>query len=204
MLNEPLKIGVTGGIGAGKSIVCDVFRALGVNVYQADERAKHLMKEDENVTSQIRTEFGRQSYTSAGAVNRTFLAKAVFSDSSKLKILNRIVHPAVENDFSNWVKKFPNDHYVLKEAALLVETGSYKKLDFLLTVTAPESLRVKRVLQRDHHRTVADIHAIIARQLAEEEKVELSKFVVRNDDRQLLIPQILSIHKFFINYSHTG
>jgi dephospho-CoA kinase len=98
----------------------------------------------------------------------------------------------------------PDEPYVLKEAALLVETGSYKKLDFLLTVTAPESLRIKRILQRDQHRTIEDIQAIISKQLAEEEKSKLSKFVIRNDDQKLLIPQILKIHKFFINYKHTG
>jgi dephospho-CoA kinase len=204
MQNRPLRIGITGGIGAGKSIVCDIFRALGIHVFHADERAKSLMTKDENVVKQIRSTFGQNSYTQEGAVNRTFLAKTVFNDSSKLKILNAIVHPAVETDFLNWLQKFPDEPYVLKEAALLVETGSYKKLDFLLTVTAPESLRIKRVLQRDQHRVAEDIHAIIAKQLAEEEKVKLSKFVIQNDDTKLLIPQILKIHKFFINYQQTG
>lgn len=204
MLSKPLKIGITGGIGAGKSIVCDIFRTVGIRVYQADERAKRLMTEDKNVVTQIKAAFGQNSYTLEGALNRTFLAKTVFNDSSKLKALNGIVHPAVETDFSNWVEKFPDEPYVLKEAALLVETGSYKKLDFLLTVAAPESLRIKRVLRRDQHRTAEDIQAIIAKQLAEEEKVKLSKFVIQNDDKKLLIPQILKIHKFFINYKQTG
>lgn len=204
MPNKPLTIGITGGIGAGKSIVCDIFRALGIHVYQADERAKRLMTEDENVVNQIRAAFGPESYTSQGTVNRIILAKRVFNDSNKLKTLNDIVHPAVETDFSNWLEKFRDEPYVLKEAALLVETGSYKKLDFLLTVVSPESLRIKRILRRDQHRTVEDIQAIISKQLAEEEKSKLSKFVIRNDDQKLLIPQILKIHKFFINYKQTG
>lgn len=204
MQSRPLKIGITGGIGSGKSIVCDIFRVLEIPVYQADARAKHLMKENNEVIIQIIQEFGRESYMPDGNVNRTFLAKTVFNDDNKLYRLNQIVHPVVEADFLNWTAKFPDKSYVLKEAALLVETGSYKNLDFLLTVVAPESLRIKRVLQRDEQRTLADIHAIISKQLAQEEKAKLSKFIIQNDDQSLLIPQIMKIHKFFINYKQTG
>jgi dephospho-CoA kinase len=204
MQSRPLKIGITGGIGAGKSIVCDIFRVLEIPVYQADERARLLMQENNNVIKQIIQEFGQESYTPDGHVNRTFLANAVFNDSNKLFRLNNIVHPAVEEDFLSWTAHFPDKTYVLKEAALLVETGSYKNLDFLLTVVAPESLRIKRVLQRDRHRTLADIHAIISKQLAQDEKAKLSKFTIQNDDQSLLIPQILKIHEFFINFKQTG
>lgn len=204
MRNRPFKIGITGGIGAGKSIVCEAFKTLNIPVYQADERAKLLMSEDANLAKKIRLEFGNESFNPDGSVNRVHLSKAVFNDHGQLKKLNGMVHPAVETDFQQWSLRFPDKKYILKEAALLVETGSYKALDFLLTVAAPESVRIKRVLQRDSHRSLEDLRAIIARQLDQEEKARLAKFVIQNDEQSMLIPQILKIHEFFINYEQTG
>lgn len=197
MANKPIKVGITGGIGAGKSIVCDIFKILEVPIYDADSKAKQLMEESESVISKIKSHFGDESYHNDGSLNRTYLAEIVFPDKNKLEKINHIVHPAVEEDFISWVSKHSSASYILKEAALLVETGSYRRLDALITVTAPVEIRIQRVLQRDSHRSVEDIQAIISKQLAEEEKVEVSKFVIKNDNKTLLIPQILKIHNFF-------
>ncbi len=199
MQSKPVKVGITGGIGAGKSIVCKVFKLLGTAIYDADQRAKELMQESPIVKQNIKDQFGHASYESSGKINRSFLAKEVFSDEKKLEILNGIVHPAVDLDFINWVSNHIDHKYILKEAALLVETGSFKRLDFLIVVSAPEEIRIKRILERDKHRTVKDIRAIISNQLAEEVKVEAADFVIKNDDNTLLLPQILKIHNFLLN-----
>lgn len=194
LIKSPIKAGITGGIGSGKSIVCDIFRMLGVPVYLADERAKYLMNSDEWVKQQIIDSFGEKAYLHTGELNRRMIAGTVFPDSKKLEELNAIVHPAVERDFNSWVEQNSNAVYVIKEAALLVETGSYKRLDLLITVTALEAIRIDRVLQRDSHRKPDEIRAIISRQLVEAEKVKKSRFVIINDDKTLIIPQVLKIH----------
>jgi len=199
MQSKPVKVGITGGIGAGKSIVSKVFKLLGIPVYNADKRAKELMQASPFVIRQIKGQFGHASFDSSGEINRSFLAKEVFNDKKKLEILNGIVHPAVDLDFINWVSNHSGYKYILKEAALLVETGSYKRLDYLIVVTAPEENRIKRILERDEHRSVKDIRAIISNQLAEEVKVEGADFVIKNDDQTLLLPQILKIHNFLLN-----
>lgn len=198
MRNRPIKVGITGGIGAGKSLVCQFFRILGVPVYPADERAKILLQ-TETVAKKIKEVFGTEVFNADGDVDRKLLAKRVFNDEAQLKQLNHIVHPEVELDFNTWYSDKDYD-YVLKEAALLVETGSYKKLDFLITVTAPECLRIQRVQRRDQHRTEEEIKAIIDRQLAEKKKVEAADFVIVNDEEQLLITQILAIHNFLLKH----
>lgn len=204
MPSKPIKVGITGGIGAGKSIACEIFKILSVPVYDADSRAKTLMEESERVISLMIETFGPDSYNSQGKLNRKYLAEKVFPDATKLKEINQIVHPAVEEDFVEWVSNQDEADYILKEAALLVETGTYKKLDALIMVTAPEHIRIQRVLSRDNHRTIEDIRAIIDKQLAEEKKKEVSKFVIINNDNVLLIPQILKIHDFFINFDRTN
>ena len=199
MQSNPLKIGITGGIGAGKSIVCKVFGVLGVPVYDADRRAKELMHESSSVIDQIKDQFGQASYDTNGQLNRSFLASEVFNDKRKLENLNAIVHPAVDADFQNWISNYTNCKYIVKEAALLVETGSYKRLDYLIVVSSPEEVRVTRILDRDKHRSISDIRSIISNQLGEKKKKEAAQFVIENDGQTLLLPQILKIHKFFIN-----
>jgi dephospho-CoA kinase len=197
MRNNPLKVGVTGGIGAGKSLVCEFFRILAMPVYPADERAKSLLQ-SVAVASKIKEVFGTEVFDAAGDIDRKLLAKRVFNNEALLQQLNQIVHPEVDKDFNAWLSD-KKTTYVLKEAALLVESGSYKKLDFLIAVSAPESLRIRRVLLRDPYRTEKDIKAIVDRQLAEEKKLEAADFVIINNDAQLLIPQILAIHDFLVN-----
>jgi len=198
MSSRPQKIGITGGIGAGKSIVCEVFRALLVPVYNADSRAKWLMENAEEVKALIKGSFGEKAYNINGFLDRNYLARAVFPHEKNLTKINQIVHPAVERDFNAWVEQYLDAKYIMKEAALLVETASYLQLDALIVVSAPERLRIQRVLKRDTHRTKSDILRIISKQLDEQEKLKAAKYVIVNDDKKSLLPQILKIHDLLI------
>lgn len=193
-----MQIGITGGIGSGKSLVCRIFNLLGVAVYDADSRAKSIMTTDGILVSQIKKEFGTLSYRADGALNREYLAEHVFSNPEKLKILNGLVHPRVGEDYTQWVKK-QNSVYVLKEAALLFEAKSNTALDKIIVVSAPESLRIKRVLQRDKHRTEEQVKDIIRNQLTEEEKLKRADYIIMNDEREGLISQVLQLHKQFLS-----
>ncbi|TDQ13745.1 dephospho-CoA kinase [Algoriphagus boseongensis] len=191
---RPIWVGITGGIGSGKSTVCKIFQILGIPVYSADDRAKWLMANDSHLKSQIAEEFGPESYLENGLVNRKFLAETVFSDQEKVKKINSLVHPAVGKDFLNWSKN-QNSPYILKEAALLFETGSAKELDFIINVSSPIKIRIARVLMRDPHRTEKQVNDIIDQQIPDEEKNELADFVIKNTDNKMLIPQVLEIHQ---------
>jgi len=196
-LKKPLQIGITGGIGSGKSLVSRIFSALDVPVYDADSRAKAVMTTDGILVTHIKKEFGVLSYRADGSVNREYLAKEVFNNAERLKLLNKLVHPRVAKDFEQWVSEQKNN-YILKEAALLFETKSYMTLDKVIVVFAPEELRIKRVLQRDLHRTKEQIKEIIQNQLQEEEKRKRADFVIVNDETQLVIPQVLELHRSFL------
>jgi len=195
-LKEPLQIGITGGIGSGKSLVCRIFHALGVPVYDADSRAKAVMTTDGILVTHIKKEFGVLSYHEDGSVDREYLAKEVFNNAERLKLLNNLVHPRVAKDFEQWVSG-QKSNYILKEAALLFEAKSYTTLDKVIVVFAPEELRIKRVLQRDPHRTKEQIKEIIQNQLQEEEKLKRADFVIMNDETKLVIPQVLELHRTF-------
>lgn len=204
MINRPLKIGVTGGIGAGKSLVCEIFSILNIPIYHADEEAKTLLETKPEVVKAIKEQFGERAYLPDGSPDRRFLAENVFSDEGRLKIINGIIHPAVAIDFEAWCTLHMSFPYIVKEAALLVESGSYKELDRLVTVTAPEEIRIKRVLARDPQRNLEQVQQIIAKQLSEEKKVSVSDYVIVNDHHSLLIPQVIKIHQSLINSEHTG
>ncbi len=193
----PLQIGITGGIGSGKSLVCKIFRVLGVPTYDADSRAKILMTTDGILIDQIKKEFGSLSYNSEGVLDREFLGASVFSNAAKLAKLNSFVHPMVAEDFKKWVEKQAGRKYVLKEAALLFESGSYLSLDKIILVSAPEAMRIKRVLARDKHRSEADVENIIRNQLSEEEKEMKADYIIRNDEHELILPQVLELHERF-------
>jgi dephospho-CoA kinase len=197
MLNKPLQIGITGGIGSGKSLVCKIFACLGVPIYDADSRAKSIMTTDGILVEQIKKEFGDLSYYEDGRLNREYLGSTVFNDSAKLKRLNELVHPRVGSDSEKWVEENASHPYLMREAALLFESGSFKKLNKIIVVTAPEQLRVKRVLQRDKQRTEKDVLAIIRNQMPEEEKIEKADFVIYNDETELVVPQVLKLHEQF-------
>jgi dephospho-CoA kinase len=190
---NPLLIGLTGGIGSGKSTVAKIFSILGIPIYYADDRAKWLMAFDEELKQQILTHFGPESYSEDGSLNRSYLAGTVFSDEEKVRIINSLVHPAVKKDFEKWVGQ-QNSPYVLKEAALLFETGSYKELDKTINVSAPLKIRVSRVLMRDLHRTEKQVNDIIDKQIPDDEKNKKADYVIKNAENKLLIPQVLKIH----------
>lgn len=190
----PLKIGITGGIGAGKSTVCKVFAALGIPVYDADSRAKLLLVEDSLLKEEIRRQFGQQAYHEDGSLNRPWLAGQVFDKPEQLKILNSLVHPRVGQDFEQWYAQ-QQAPYILKEAALLFESGAYKALDAVITVTAPEALRMRRTLMRDTNRSRSQVEDIMQRQLPEEERVSRAQFRLVNDEHSLLLPQVLRLHR---------
>jgi len=200
-MKRPLQIGITGGIGSGKSLVCRIFQQLGVPVYDADSRAKELMVTDSILVGQIKKEFGTQSYSSDGGIDRTLLAETIFSDPFKLEKLNRMVHPRVAEDYNHWVEQHRDKPYVIKEAALIFEAGSWKVLDKVIVVASPERLRMKRILSRDTHRTANDVHAIINNQMPEEEKLKRADFVITNDESQLVIPQVLQLHEQLVRMS---
>jgi dephospho-CoA kinase len=196
-MKTPLQVGITGGIGSGKSLVCKIFGVLGVPVYDADYRAKNLMTTDGILIDQIKKEFGSLSYDEQGGLNREHLSAAVFNQPAMLTKLNAFVHPRVEVDYSQWVTDHIKYKYVLKEAALLFEAGSYRKLDQIILVTAPQEIRIGRVLTRDKHRTREDIEKIIKNQLPESEKEMKADFVIRNDESELIVPQVLKLHERF-------
>lgn len=197
-----LQIGVTGGIGSGKSTICKIFYELGAPIYDADSRAKWILGNDEVLRKQIIEKFGAQSYNEKKEINRDYLAAQVFNDSEKVKILNSLVHPRVGQDYSYWAENTPSKTgYIVKEAALLFESGSYKALDKLVTVEAPQELRISRILKRDPFRKSEEIRGIIAKQMTDEQRRALSDYIICNDEKNLVIPQVLKLHEEFLSLS---
>jgi dephospho-CoA kinase len=195
---HPLQIGITGGIGTGKSVVCSVFKCLNVPVYDADSRAKYVMTTDGILISDIKKEFGDLSFDKEGRLNRKYLGEKVFSDKTKLDRLNALVHPRVALDYEQWVRKNSSAKYVLKEAALLFESGSYKLLHKIIVVDSPIELRMTRVLSRDAHRTAQQVEEIMKNQLDEEVKLKRADYIIKNDEKNFLITQVLALHRLFI------
>jgi dephospho-CoA kinase len=198
-VRTPKQVGITGGIGTGKSLVCRIFQCFGVPVYDADSHAKELMTTDGILVSEIKKEFGVLSYNVDGSLNRAYLGNTVFNDSERLKTLNELVHPRVGLDYKNWVEERKDQPYVLKEAALLFEANSHQSMDKVIVVHANEALRLRRVLKRDRHRTAEQVLAIIENQMPEAEKLKRADYIIRNDETVLLIPQVLTLHHRFIS-----
>lgn len=196
-MNSPLQIGVTGGIGSGKSLVCRIFQSLGAPVYDADSRAKIVMTTDGILVEQIKKEFGTLSYDADGNVNRSYLGQAAFGNSERLKTLNSLVHPRVALDYQKWLAAHAASAYVIREAALLYEAGVSSSLGQTIVVYAPEALRIRRVQARDPNRTPEDIRKIIENQWPDEEKMKRADHIIRNDDEHLVIPQVLRLHHEF-------
>jgi dephospho-CoA kinase len=189
-----LKIGLTGGIGSGKSIVARVFETLGIPVYYADDAAKRLMSTNENLKESIIKNFGEECYKS-GQLDRKQLASIVFNNKEKLKLLNSLIHPATIADANEWMKK-QKSAYIMKEAALLFESGADKNLDYVIGVLSPADLRIKRVMQRDGL-TEKEVMQRIDQQMDEKEKMKRCDFIITNDEKQLVLPQILELDKKF-------
>lgn len=188
------KIGITGGIGSGKTTVCKIFEALGIPVYYADDRAKWLMTNDSNLIASIKNLFGAAAYFENGELNRAHIAQIAFHDPQKLAQLNALVHPVVFSDSEQWQQAQQHVPYTIKEAALLYESGSYQKLDQIIVVTAPIEIRIQRVMDRDKT-TYEAVEARLNKQMPEAEKVQKADFVIYNDGKQALLPQVLNIHQ---------
>ncbi len=187
-----LKVGLTGGIGAGKSIVASIFRLLNIPVYDADTAAKNLMNQDEALKEKIIQNFGPSAYLN-GSLNRPYISAQVFSNKEKLELLNSLVHPATIKDANKWFEK-QQSPYVIKEAALLFESGTAADLDYVIGVTAPEAMRIKRAMHRDNA-TREQIKERMKNQMEESIKMKLCDYIIHNDERVLILPQILQIHK---------
>jgi dephospho-CoA kinase len=187
-----LKIGLTGGIGSGKSTVARIFEVLGIPVYYADESAKRLMNENEELKKGIIRLFGQEAYSN-GILDRTHISSQVFDNKEKLEQLNALVHPATILDAEKWMlqQKTP---YIIKEAALIFESGSREQLNFVIGVYAPQSLRIQRVMQRDKI-TREQVLDRLKNQINEDIKMKLCDFVIVNDEKQLLTPQVIALHE---------
>lgn len=189
-----IKVGITGGIGSGKTTVCKIFEILGIPVYYADERAKELIATDKSIIKQVKQLFGDDVYDATGKLDKQRVASVIFNFPEILNQYNQIVHPAVFRDVEKWMNRHSDCDYVIKEAALLFETGSNKQLDKIICVTAPLELRIQRVVERDHT-TIAAVKERIANQWSEEEKINASDFIIYNDGSTPLIRQVLQIHE---------
>ena len=184
-------VGLTGGIGSGKSTIAKEFATLGIAVFNSDEQAKVLIANNAQVKKRIIAAFGEEAYQN-GEYNRTYIAQIVFNNPEKLAILNSIVHPALAKYFKQWTKK-QTSPYVLKEAAILFESGSYKDCDYIITVTAPEEVRIARVMARDHC-TEAQVRARMVQQWSDAQRIALSNAVIENVDLESAKEQVKRIH----------
>ena len=184
-------VGLTGGIGSGKSTIAKAFAALGIAVFNSDEQAKALIATDAQVKERIIAAFGEEAYQN-GEYNRAYIAQIVFNNSEKLAILNGIVHPALAEYFKRWAKE-QTSPYVLKEAAILFESGSYKDCDYIITVTAPEEVRIARVMARDHC-TEAQVRARMTQQWSDAQRIALSDAVIENIDLERAKEQVKRIN----------
>ncbi|MET3113724.1 dephospho-CoA kinase [Pedobacter sp. CG_S7] len=194
-----LKIGITGGIGSGKTTICRVFETLGIPVFYADVVAKQIMVKDEILIKGIKETFGQVSYLADGILNSKHIAGIVFNDAIALEKLNALVHPAVFRAFDQWVASVPTGcPYVLKEAALLFESGSYKMCDLNILVTSPLEMKKSRVMARDSI-TEAQVQARIDKQFTDEQKLLLADFIIKNDESSSIILQVVDLHAQFIN-----
>ena len=193
-----LKVGLTGGIGSGKSTVAQIFEVLGIPVYYADIEAKRLMNEDAELITSISKNFGEQAYTN-NLLNRKYVSSIVFSDPAKLELLNSIVHPATKKDSEKWMNQ-QSTLYAIHEAALIFEAKVSDRLDYVIGVSSPKELRIKRTMQRDDV-SYDEVVKRMNKQLDEETKISKCDFVLINDEKQLLIPQVVVLHEKLIRLS---
>ena len=190
--SRPKIVCLTGGIGAGKSTVGEVFNNLGIGVYNADETAKRLMQEDEPLKSSLTALLGQSTYDQDGELNRSWIAQRLFNDPELLNKWNALVHPVVAQDFEQWIR-MQSGPYVIKEVAILFETAGQKKCDSCILVTAPEHIRIQRVMQREswsHHQVLERIK----HQWPDKKKIPLADYVIENLDLNILSQEVRRIH----------
>lgn len=190
MSGRPLKIGLTGGIGSGKTTVAKLFEKLGVPVYYSDVETRRIINTNPQIKANIIKHFGEESYIN-GELNRKYIGGIVFLDSSKLQLLNDLTHPAVAEDVKNWFAK-QTTPYAIEETAIIFETGIEKNFDYIIGVTAPEEIRIKRVMTRDNL-SEAEVKHRINKQMSDSEKMKRCDFVILNDGTSSLESQVLEI-----------
>lgn len=193
-----LRIGLTGGIGSGKSTVARIFNVLGIPVYDADSASKKLMNEDEEMKKDLIRAFGNKTYKN-GQLDRAFLSSAVFNDPEKVALLNSIVHPATIRHAGQWMNN-QDAPYIIKEAALIFESGSDKDLDYVIGVQAPLEVRIERTMYRDNV-SAEKVQARINNQMSEDEKLALCDFIINNDGKHSILEQVLALHEKLIQLS---
>jgi dephospho-CoA kinase len=187
-----VRVGLTGGIGSGKTTVAKIFELLGVPVYYADDAAKQIMNEDEELKLAIQKQFGAEAYKN-GVLDRSYLAAKVFNNPFLLEILNSLVHPATIRDALNWMNQ-QQSLYTIKEAALIFESGAAEQLDYIIGVSAPAALRIRRIMERNHS-SYDEVVERMNNQLDDKIKMKLCDFIIQNDEQKLVIPQVLELHE---------
>lgn len=187
---KPKLIGITGGIGAGKSTVSTICKHLGFKVYNSDQRAKEIVSEDSIIKKKLISFFGNNIYKN-GVLDRKFLSDKIFNDKSSLEQINSIIHPAVKKDFNSWVINNSNEKILFKESALLLESGAYKELDKIILIVSDKNLRVSRVLNRDQNRSKKEIESIIDKQINEAEAIKFADIVIDNNHKRMLLPSVI-------------
>ncbi len=188
-----INVGITGGIGSGKSTVCKIFETLGVPVYYSDYEARVLSDTHPDIVAGVKKLFGDDIYVS-GKMDRKSVGEIVFKDKEKLEALNKIIHPVVASHFESWKNRHNHYPYILKEAAILFESGAYKQVDKIITVSAPKELRISRVVKRDGI-SREEVLTRISNQMEDEEKIKKSDYVIKCNDIDLVIPQVVRIHQ---------
>ena len=187
---KPKLIGITGGIGAGKSTVSTICKHLGFKVYNSDQRAKEIVSEDSFIKKKLISFFGNNIYKN-GVLDRKFLSDKIFNDKSSLQQINSIIHPAVKKDFNSWVINNSNEKILFKESALLLESGAYKELDKIILIVSDKNLRVSRVLNRDQNRSKKEIESIIDKQIDEVDAIKYADIVIDNNHKKMLLPSVI-------------
>lgn len=187
---KPKLIGITGGIGAGKSTVSTICKHLGFKVYNSDQRAKEIVSEDSIIKKKLISFFGNNIYKN-GVLDRKFLSDKIFNDKSSLQQINSIIHPAVKKDFNCWVTNNSNEKILFKESALLFESGAYKELDKIILIVSDKNLRVSRVLNRDQNRSKKEIESIIDKQIDEVDAIKYADIVIDNNHKKMLLPSVI-------------
>lgn len=186
-----MKIGITGGMGSGKSFVCSIIENLGYPIFYSDKEAKWLMENNSSLIAEIKKNVGNNAYTN-NKINKEEIRKYIFNCKNNRKKLNDIVHPAVYHHFENWAQQFTSNSLIFNESALLIETGSFKRFDKIILITATENLKIKRLTQRENI-SKEEVILRMKSQLSDEEKKVYADYTIENNEKILLLPQIISI-----------
>lgn len=193
-----IRVGLTGGIGSGKTTVANIFELLGIPVYYADDAAKKIMNDDPELKAAIQKQFGSDTYKN-GELDRAYLSSKVFNDPFQLELLNALVHPATIRNATQWME-WQKAPYTIKEAALIFESGSAENLDYVIGVYAPLSMRIKRIMDRNNA-SYDEVMQRMNKQMDETIKMKLCDFIIYNDEQRLLIPQVIELHQKLLSLS---